>query len=51
MPPRRPSKAKAMVKQPCFRSRCEKPKKGRGSYQRHTDKASHDCEAFVFLAA
>ncbi|SEL68068.1 protein of unknown function [Atopomonas hussainii] len=43
---RKASKAKAMVCQTQFRSRCETPDKGRGSYQRHKEKASLNNEAF-----
>ncbi len=45
--PKRPNKAKSLVAQPLFRSRQEKPRKGKGSYRRE---ASH-WEASVFLAA
>ena len=45
---KRPNKAKSLVAQPLFRSRQEKPQKGKGSYRRE---ASHNWEASFFLAA
>jgi|GEM_PF-2934849 len=45
--PKRINQAKSLVAKPCFRSRQEKPKKGKGSYQR---KASRNWGAFCFLA-
>jgi len=42
--PKRINQAKSLVAQPLFRSRQEKPKKGKGSYQR---KASRNWEAFL----
>jgi len=44
--PKRINHAKSLIAQPLFRSRQEKPKKGKGSYQR---KASRNWEAFCFL--
>jgi len=41
--PKRINQAKSLVARPMFRSRQEKPKKGKGSYQR---KASPHREAF-----
>jgi len=43
--PKRINRAKSLIAQPLFRSRQEKPKKGKGSYQR---KASRNWEAFLF---
>lgn len=45
---RRPNKAKSLIAQPLFRSRQEKPQKGKGSYRRE---ASRDWEASSLLAA
>jgi len=44
--PKRINQAKSLIAQPLFRSRQEKPKKGKGSYQR---KASRNWEAFLIL--
>jgi len=44
--PKRINRAKSLIAQPLFRSRQEKPKKGKGSYQR---KASRNWEAFLIL--
>lgn len=45
---KRPNKAKSLVAQPLFRSRQEKPLKGKGSYRRE---ASQNWEASSLLAA
>ena len=47
---KRPNKAKSIVAQPLFRSRQERPGKGKGSYRREAFQ-SRDREAFYFLAA
>lgn len=46
-PKHRPNQAKSLIAQPLFRSRQEKPGKGKGSYRRE---ASH-WEASVLLVA
>ena len=43
---KRPNKAKAIVAQPLFRCRQERPQKGKGSYRRE---ASHNWEASCFM--
>lgn len=43
---KRPNKAKSIVAQPLFRSRQERPQKGKGSYRRE---ASHNWEASCFM--
>jgi|UniRef100_A0A931CUD3 alternative ribosome-rescue factor len=43
---KRPNKAKSIVAQPLFRSRQERPQKGKGSYRRE---ASHTWEASCFM--
>ncbi|MES2819378.1 MAG: alternative ribosome rescue factor ArfA [Pseudomonadota bacterium] len=43
----RPNPAKSLIAQPLFRSRQEKPGKGKGSYRREASQ----WEASVFLAA
>ena len=45
-----PNKAKSIVAQPLFRSRQERPSKGKGSYRREAFR-SDNREAFYFLAA
>jgi len=45
-----PNKAKSIVAQPLFRSRQERPAKGKGSYCREAFR-SDNREAFYFLAA
>ncbi|MFC3608646.1 alternative ribosome rescue factor ArfA [Stutzerimonas tarimensis] len=50
MSQKRPNKAKSLVAQPLFRSRQEKPRKGKGSYRREASR-SQDLEASVLLAA
>ena len=45
---KRPNKAKSIVAQPLFRSRQERPLKGKGSYRRE---ASQNWEASCFMAA
>ncbi|MDP9941997.1 alternative ribosome-rescue factor [Pseudomonas sp. 3400] len=45
-PGKRPNKAKSIVAQPLFRSRQERPQKGKGSYRRE---ASHNWEASCFM--
>jgi len=45
-----PNKAKSIIAQPLFRSRQERPVKGKGSYRREAFQ-SDDREAFYFLAA
>ena len=47
---KRPNKAKSLVAQPLFRSRQEKPKKGKGSYQREASQSTN-WEASLLLAA
>ena len=47
---KRPNKAKSIVAQPLFRSRQERPAKGKGSYRPEAFQ-SKDREAFYFLAA
>ena len=47
---KRPNQAKSLIAQPLFRSRQEKPAKGKGSYRREAFQ-SRDREAFYFLAA
>ncbi|WPO99434.1 alternative ribosome rescue factor ArfA [Pseudomonas sp. HR96] len=49
-PMKRPNKAKSIVAQPLFRSRQERPAKGKGSYRREA-LPSNDGEAFYFVAA
>jgi len=44
--PQRINQAKSLIAKPMFRSRQEKPKKGKGSYHR---KASRHWEAFLLL--
>ena len=43
---KQPNKAKSIVAQPLFRSRQERPQKGKGSYRRE---ASHNWEASCFM--
>lgn len=43
-----PNRAKSLVAQPLFRSRQEKPLKGKGSYRRE---ASHDWEASSLMGS
>lgn len=43
---KRPNKAKSIVALPLFRSRQERPQKGKGSYRRE---ASHNWEASCFM--
>ena len=43
---KRPNKAKSIIAQPLFRSRQERPQKGKGSYHRE---ASHNWEASCFM--
>ncbi|MPT19917.1 MAG: ribosome alternative rescue factor ArfA [Pseudomonas sp.] len=43
---KRPNKAKSIIAQPLFRSRQERPQKGKGSYRRE---ASHNWEASCFM--
>lgn len=43
----RPNKAKSIVAQPLFRSRQERPGKGKGSYSRQA--SQQNWEAFSFL--
>lgn len=43
---RGPNKAKSLIAQPLFRSRQERPQKGKGSYRRE---ASHNWEASCFM--
>ncbi|WAH59500.1 alternative ribosome rescue factor ArfA [Pseudomonas sp.] len=50
MSKKRPNKAKSIVAQPLFRSRQERPAKGKGSYQREAFQ-SKNWEASPFLAA
>ena len=47
---KRPNKAKSIVAQPLFRSRQERPAKGKGSYRREAF-LSKDGEACCFMAA
>ena len=47
---KRPNKAKSIVAQPLFRSRQERPVKGKGSYRREAFQ-SNSWEASYFLAA
>lgn len=47
---KRPNRAKSVVAQPLFRSRQERPKKGKGSYQREASQSTN-WEASVLLAA
>lgn len=47
---KRPNQAKSLIAQPLFRSRQEKPAKGKGSYRREAFQ-SRDWEASYFLAA
>ena len=47
---RKTNQAKSLIAQPLFRSRQEKPAKGKGSYRREAFQ-SRDREAFYFLAA
>ncbi|GAB6388362.1 alternative ribosome rescue factor ArfA [Stutzerimonas marianensis] len=47
---KQPNRAKSLVAQPLFRSRQERPKKGKGSYRREASQ-SHNWEASVLLAA
>jgi alternative ribosome-rescue factor len=44
-----PNKAKSLVAQPLFRSRQERPHKGKGSYRREA--SQHNWEASFFVAA
>ncbi|MBM3107233.1 ribosome alternative rescue factor ArfA [Pseudomonas sp. P66] len=46
----RPNKAKSIIAQPLFRSRQERPGKGKGSYRREAFQ-SRDWEASYFLVA
>jgi len=46
----RPNKAKSIIAQPLFRSRQERPGKGKGSYRREAFQ-SRDWEASSFMAA
>ncbi|GFM84416.1 hypothetical protein PSCICN_51080 [Pseudomonas cichorii] len=48
--PKRPNKAKSIIAQPLFRSRQERPAKGKGSYRREAFQ-SKSWEASCFLAA
>ncbi|WP_421682534.1 ribosome alternative rescue factor ArfA [Stutzerimonas urumqiensis] len=48
--PKRPNKAKSLVAQPLFRSRQERPTKGKGSYRREAFQ-SRDWEASPVMAA
>lgn len=49
---KRTNKAKSIIAQPLFRSREERPKKGKGSYRRDNKASwSNSPEAFLFLAA
>lgn len=43
---KRPNKAKSIIAQSLFRSRQERPQKGKGSYRRE---ASHNWEASCFM--
>ncbi|SDH49669.1 alternative ribosome-rescue factor [Pseudomonas flavescens] len=43
----RPNKAKSIIAQPLFRSRQERPGKGKGSYRRQA--SQQNWEAFSFL--
>lgn len=45
---KKPNKAKSIIAQPLFRSRQERPAKGKGSYRRE---ASRNWEASSLLAA
>ena len=45
---KRPNKAKSIIAQPLFRSRQERPQKGKGSYRRE---ASRNWEASCFMQA
>lgn len=45
---KRPNQAKSIVAQPLFRSRQERPKKGKGSYRREA--SQHHWEASCFPA-
>lgn len=47
---KRPNKAKALIAQPLFRNRQERPAKGKGSYRREASQY-HNWEASVLLAA
>ena len=47
---KRPNKAKSLIAQPLFRSRQQRPGKGKGSYQRETS-PSRDGEVSYILAA
>ena len=47
---KRPNKAKSIVAQPLFRSRQERPQKGKGSYRREASQSTN-WEASVLLAA
>ncbi|MFC6693171.1 alternative ribosome rescue factor ArfA [Pseudomonas lini] len=47
---KRPNKAKSIIAQPLFRSRQERPTKGKGSYRREAFQ-SKSWEASCFLAA
>ncbi|MGK9066662.1 alternative ribosome rescue factor ArfA [Stutzerimonas chloritidismutans] len=47
---KRPNKAKALIAQPLFRNRPERPAKGKGSYRREASQ-SDNWEASVLLAA
>ncbi|MEE4947675.1 alternative ribosome rescue factor ArfA [Pseudomonas alliivorans] len=48
--PKRPNKAKSIVAQPLFRSRQERPAKGKGSYRREAFQ-SKSWEASSVIAA
>jgi len=49
---KRSNKAKSMIAQPLFRSRQERPKKGKGSYCRNKKTSRfNDPEVFSLLAA
>lgn len=45
---KRPNKAKSIIAQPLFRSRQERPQKGKGSYRREA--SQHNWEASCFMA-
>ncbi|ERI50755.1 ribosome alternative rescue factor ArfA [Pseudomonas sp. AOB-7] len=44
---KRPNQAKSIVAQPLFRSRQERPQKGKGSYRREA--SQHNWEASCFM--
>ncbi|EIK93575.1 hypothetical protein PMM47T1_26218 [Pseudomonas sp. M47T1] len=50
MSKKRPNKAKSIIAQPLFRSRQERPAKGKGSFKREAFQ-SNNWEASPFLAA